>query len=163
MHINGTHTEHRTRLVYRDRSEDNEGGGYHELEDYEEAVTDFDFCIDLTHHLLPVTHWTVADSEPAYRGKMVREVEEQDGISLRKRAATRKEGKMIRRLRRYRVENGLPPWVPMGDSAILTHHHPNRSSRTVRQWADNYCASDKSLKEFMFEKVRMVAGFSGPD
>jgi len=89
---------------------------------------------------------------------MVREVEEQDGISLQKRAATRKEGKAIDRLRKYRVENGVPPWVQMEDSVTVMHHRPNgpvyRSSRTVRQWADDYCASDKLLKEFMYEKVR---------
>ena len=172
LHINGTHTEHRTRLVYRNRNEDRHHGRHHNEsnvhhEHYTETVTDFDFRIDLTHHLLSVTHWTVADSEPAYRGKMVREVEEQDGFSLQKRAATRKEGKVTDHLRKYRVENGLPPWVQMEESVVVAHHRPHgpvyKSSRTVRQWADDYCASDKLLKEFMYEKVRMVAVLSGPD
>ena len=149
-------------MVYRSHSGDdrhNRSNMYRE--DYTETVTDFDFRIDLAHHLLPVTHWTVDDSEPAYRGKMVREVEEQDGISLQKRATTRKEGKAIDRLRKYRAENGVPPWVQMEESATIMYHRPNgpvyRSSRTVRQWADDYCASDKLLKEFMYEKVRMTA------
>jgi len=98
---------------------------------------------------------------------MVREVEEQDGFSLQKRAATRKEGKAIDHLRNYRIENGLPPWVQMQESLMVMHHRPNgpvyKSSRTVRQWADDYCASDKLLKEFMYEKVRVVVVLSGPD
>jgi hypothetical protein len=130
-------------------------------EDYTETVTDFDFRVDLTQNLQSVTHWTVGDSEPAYRGKMVREVEEQDGISLQKRAATRKEGKAIDNWRKHRVENGIPPWVQMGGDLTAVHQLPNgpvyKSSRTVRQWADDYCASDKLLKEFMYEKVRMDA------
>ena len=158
LHIEGTHTEHHTRIVFNSGDGDN-GGDFHH-EDYTETVTDFDFRIDLTHYLLQVTHWTVDDSEPAYRGKMVREVEEQDGISLQKRAATRKEGKAIDHFRKYRVENGVPPWVQMEESAAIMYHRPNgpvyRSSRTVRQWADDYCASDKLLKEFMYEKVRMT-------
>jgi hypothetical protein len=154
-------------VVYRSHNGDhhrhhnNNGSGVHH-EHYTETVTDFDFRVDLTHHLLPVTHWTVADSEPAYRGKMVREVEEQDGISLQKRAATRKDGKAIDRLRKFRVENGVPPWVQTEEYVTVMHHRPNgpvyKSSRTVRQWADDYCASDKLLKEFMYEKVRMAAG-----
>ena len=130
-------------------------------EHYTETVTDFDFRIDLTHHLQPVTHWTVADSEPAYRGKMIREVEEQDGISLQKRAATRKEGNAIENLRKYGIEHGMPPWVQTEYRVRSMHDRPNgpvyKSSRTVRQWADDYCASDKLLKEFMYEKVRMTA------
>lgn len=164
MHIKGTHTEHRTRTVYRNRNEDDRHNASSvQREHYTETVTDFDFRIDLTHHLLPVTHWTVADNEPAYRGKMVREVEEQDGFSLQKRATTRKEGKVIDHLRKYRVENGLPPWVQMEESVMVVR--PNgpvyRSSRTVRQWADDYCVSNKLLKEFMYEKVRVVAVLSG--
>lgn len=96
---------------------------------------------------------------------MVREVEEQDGFSLQKRTATRKEGKEIDHLRKYRVENGLPPWVQMEERLMVVQ--PNgpvyRSSRTVRQWADDYCASNKLLKEFMYEKVRMNAILSGSD
>jgi hypothetical protein len=130
-------------------------------ERYTEIVTDFDFRIDLAHHLLPVAHWTVDDSQPAYRGKTVRRVEEQDGISLQKRAATWKEGKAIDRLRKYRVDNGVPLWIQMEECATIMYRRPNgpvyRSSRIVRQWADDYCASDKLLKEFVYEKVRMTA------
>ena len=94
---------------------------------------------------------------------MVREVEEQGGISFQKWAATRKEGKPIDRLRKYRVENGVPPWVQMEDIATVMHHRPNRpgyrSSRTVRQGADDYCASEKLLKEFTYEKSRIAAIF----
>jgi hypothetical protein len=28
-----------------------------------------------------------------------------------------------------------------------------RSSKTLREWADDYCASPKYLKEFVYEKV----------
>ena len=171
LHIKGTHTEFRTRPAYRNRNEydrqHNESRVNREETTEIETITDFDFRIDLTHQLLPVTHWTVADSEPAYRGKMVREVEEQDGFSLQKRTATRTEGKGIDHLRKYRVENGLPPWVQAEESVVVMEDRPNgpvyKSSRTVRQWADDYCASDKLLKEFMYEKVGVVAVIPGPD
>jgi hypothetical protein len=94
-------------------------------EHYTETVTEFDFRIDLAYHLLPVTHWTVDDCQPAYRRKTVREVEEQDGISLQKRAATRKEGKAIDRLRKYRVDNGVPPWIQMDERATIVYRCPN--------------------------------------
>lgn len=163
MHAKGIHTEDRTRTVYKNRRGDsgNNSGIDVDQERYTETIIDFDFRVDLTQHLLPVTHWTVADSEPAYRGKMVREVEEQDGFSLQKRNATWEESKAIQRFRKHRVENGIPPWVEMEDNATVVHHRPSgsayQSSRTVRQWADDYCASDKLLKEFMYEKVRMAA------
>ena len=98
---------------------------------------------------------------------MVREVEEQDGFSLQKRTATRAEGKVIDHLRQYRVDNGLPPWVQTEESVTVVEDRPNgpvyKSSRTVRQWADDYCASDKLLKEFVYEKVSVVATLSSPD
>ncbi len=171
--INGTYGEFRTGSGYGNRNEDDRRRyGSTTNRDREtlietETVTDFDFRIDLTHNLLPVTHWTVADTEPAYRGKMVREVDAQDGLSFRKRAATSKEDEVIDHLRKYRVENGLPPWVQAEESVMVMEDQPigpvYKSSRTVRQWADDYCASDKLLKEFMYEKVRTVAGLSGPD
>jgi hypothetical protein len=92
---------------------------------------------------------------------MVREVEEQDGISLKKRVAIRKEGKAMDDWRKSRVQNGVPPWVPMGFGILSTYDQPSgpvyESSRTVRQWADDYCASDKLLKEFVYEKVSIAA------
>ena len=97
----------------------------------------------------------------------MREVEEQDGFSLQRRAATGKESEVIDHLRKYRVENGLPPWVQVEERVMAMEDRPigpvYKSSRTVRQWADDYCASDKLLKEFMYEKVSVVAGLSGPD
>ncbi|KAG8809006.1 hypothetical protein FRC19_004122 [Serendipita sp. 401] len=48
---------------------------------------------------------------------------------------------------------------PLTDDARYSSHGllalntSMRSSRSVRNWADDYCASEKLLKEFMFEKV----------
>jgi len=96
---------------------------------------------------------------------MVREVEEQDGFSLQKRAATGEESEVIDHLRKYRVENGLPPWVQVEERVMAMEDRPigpvYKSSRTVRQWADDYCASDKLLKEFMYEK--MIYGWNLAD
>jgi hypothetical protein len=119
-------------------------------------VVDFDFRIDLTQHLMPAVNWTVSDNEPAYRGKMFREKEIQDGISLNRQKTRRKENKASERWSKYKSETGYPPWMPPGtmdEVQSLTREPRFHSSRTVRDWADEYCASDKLLKEFVFEKV----------
>ncbi|KIL62006.1 hypothetical protein M378DRAFT_81838, partial [Amanita muscaria Koide BX008] len=123
-----------------------------------EIVTDFDFYIDV-HPSLPISftgpvHWSVSDSEPVYRGRMVREIELPSGGG--KREATCSETREYDKWRSECVTQGLPPWVSRdnsnqfcdGDSAVAL-----RSSKPLRQWADEYCASPKLLKEFMYEKV----------
>lgn len=70
-----------------------------------------------------------------------------------RRAAAGSETKEYSALRSERAKQGLPPWISnvynVSDAAAL------RSSKTLRQWADDYCASPKHLKEFMYEKVRI--------
>jgi len=56
---------------------------------------------------------------------------------------------------------GLPPWVREADNDITDAStvYPDglRSSKTLRQWADEYCASPKYLKEFVYKKVSLFA------
>lgn len=57
-----------------------------------------------------------------------------------------------------RDAKGLPPWtnrsfVPSAGSEL-------KSSHTVRQWCDDYCASNKLLKEFVYTKVALLSIFS---
>lgn len=158
----GTHLETRTRTVthsghhHSDSNSGHHNGPHTKIERYTENVVDFDFRIDLTHHLLSSVNWTVSDNEPAYRGKMVREKEVQDGFSLQRHSTTRKENKAAEKWRKFKEVNGYAPWVqaetldeadPAPGSTVF------RSSRTFRDWADEYCASEKLLKEFVFEKV----------
>ncbi|KII86480.1 hypothetical protein PLICRDRAFT_165048 [Plicaturopsis crispa FD-325 SS-3] len=148
VHLNGTHVEYRTKRV----SATGPNGNGTRTDTERETVVDFDFYINLDQHLKsgPV-HWSVADSEPAYRGLMVREVEAMQD----RRAASRTETKRFRAWRDERTARGLPPWVSSLEASAGQHDERNvmRSSKTVREWADDYCASPKYLKEFMYEKV----------
>ncbi|KAJ7244773.1 hypothetical protein B0H12DRAFT_1128727 [Mycena haematopus] len=148
LHCRGTHTETRRRHV-TERTQD--GRTKTRTESYTETVVDFDFQIDASHFSGPV-HWSVDDSEPAYRGGMVREIDSPEG----KRKAARAEIKLFKGWVDDRTARGLPPWVTgleayaqamSSDATVL------KSSRTLRQWADEYCASPKYLKEFVYEKV----------
>lgn len=160
LHISGTHEETHTRLVSRT---DSKGYVKQETEMYTETVTDFDFNIDVGQQILsvverPPVHWSVPDEQPAYRGHMVRDV----GIpNVSLRHATKQEMKIDRKWAEERTEHGLPPWVasyrqsvaesrPEGGAAA---YDVLQSSWTLRQWADDYCASEKMLKEFVYEKV----------
>lgn len=141
-------------------------------------IPDFDFYLDLTPYIVygPV-HWSVPDAEPAYRGGMVMQVDSNDlagdierGLPLGRRKATRQELKAAEERRDIRKACGLPPWVrvdpkvwleisgsaipPQPDAPTAELPAVLESSKTLRQWADEYCASDKMLKEFTYTKVR---------
>ena len=154
IHCRGTHNETRTRLVTRT---DAQGRQYTETEHYTETVTDFDFKIGQ-----PVppgaTQWTAVDEEPAYRGRMSREV----GLPDDTTKADRSTMKRFKAWRMERQKRGLPPWVgpdddaPFQTSAVQGSLSMNalKSSWTLRQWADDYCQSRNIFKEFVYEKVR---------
>jgi len=167
VHCRGTHNETRTRLV--DRT-DSQGRRHTDVETYTETVTDFDFKIE--HEVPPrATQWTVGDDEPAYRGRMSREVGLPGGGTSA--AADRKTAKKFKAWRAERRKRGLPPWVaPPNDNdggglgspagSFYTSGVPLprgadrdvlKSSWTLRQWADDYCQSRKIFKEFVYEKV----------
>ncbi|KAF5361112.1 hypothetical protein D9758_009080 [Tetrapyrgos nigripes] len=130
------------------------------------TVTDFDFLVSLNDYLeCKVTHWTVADDEPAYRGRDVLEVEEKgwsgSGSWWRRREASRSEKRLWRSMWSRRIRQGLPPWVVKGSgvedvSGIPQQFHSAealRSSKSIRQWAEDYCAYEDALKEFCYRKV----------
>jgi hypothetical protein len=126
---------------------------------YTETVVDFDFAIDISRHLLhPPVLWTVPDDEPAYRGRMKREVltDAMGGV----RRVSRRVLKAGNAWREQRERWGLPPWLSQVDqvdtmrrASPLDERVPMRSELTLRQWADRYCASHKSLKSFTFSKA----------
>ena len=137
-----------------------------ETECYTETVTDFDFYIDIFPSLPTSSssspdnnscgpiHWSASDSEPAYRGRMVRELE--PPFSGGKRKVRRVERKEHDAWSSVRSAQGLPPWI----SSALVDQVQNvnesttlQSSKSLRQWADEYCASPKYLKEFTYKKV----------
>jgi len=165
LHCRGTHSETHYRTVTRQTS-----GGQTETaqESYTETVTDFSFFIDVYPSLPTSTglqsdscgpvHWSVADAEPAYRGRMVREVEQPlTGI---RRPAESAETKEYNAWRSERTIQGLPPWISRSHddapSLGVNEAVALKSSKTLRQWADEYCASPKQLKEFMYEKVCLL-------
>ena len=130
----GTHTEdrERTHLFSNDK--------------YRETFTvmDFNFCIDIESNAL-IVPWTVADDEPAYRGLMVREFEGPMGTG-------RQVAKIIPN-KKWEKGLGLPPWLGDITDGSSAHLNGLRSSKTIRQWADEYCASPKKMKEFVYKKV----------
>lgn len=88
---------------------------------------------------------------------MVREVElkPNEALFLRKHRgkATLSEVTQFKALRKERREKGLPPWHGNNNAMALHDNSGLRSSKTLRGWADEYCASKKYLKEFTYEKV----------
>ncbi|KDR84964.1 hypothetical protein GALMADRAFT_218038 [Galerina marginata CBS 339.88] len=192
LHCNGTHTETRTRWV---SERDSHGRTRSRQERYNETVTDFDFCIDITpgqvdagltspsspsgstgpRTVAPI-QWSVADDEPAYRGKMVREYEVEPYSPVQRigaardewsdkgrRAVHRKEAKAFQKWAAKRSLVGFPPWTREADvenrlvldpaALSIAEEDTLRSSKTLRQWADEYCESPKYLKEFVYEKI----------
>jgi hypothetical protein len=149
----GSHEEVQQRWV---TGRDNDGRSRSRQETYTETITDFDFCFDIVPKS-PVTpiQWSVADDEPAYRGLMVLEFEGSAGTG--RQVAKRKEIKIYKEWKEKRNGLGLPPWVSRTDNNITdgssVHLDGLRSSKTLRQWADDYCASPKYLKEFVYKKV----------
>ena len=132
-------------------------------------MTDFDFYIDLAPQIVhgPV-HWSLPDAEPAYRGEMYMQVDSNElathdpetALPTGRRKATRAERKAAEERKKLRKEHGLPPWVaPEPESWFQQSTVAPRpavvlqSSKTLREWADEYCASDKLLKEFTYTRV----------
>ena len=132
-------------------------------------MADFDFYIDLAPQIVhgPV-HCSLPDAEPAYRGEMYMQVDSNElathdpetALPTGRRKATRAERKAAEKRRKLREEHGLPPWVaPESESWFQQSTAAPRpavvlqSSKTLREWADEYCASDKLLKEFTYTRV----------
>ncbi|KAG8792262.1 hypothetical protein FRC12_006645 [Ceratobasidium sp. 428] len=160
LNCRGTHSETRVRHVTRSETRDGRTVTRVEPETYTETIVDFDFSIDISHHLrqLPPVYWTVPDNEPAYRGGMKREVLTDTLSGVRR--VPRRVLKAGRVWRERREKWGLPPWLSHTDHEPSAHHAlpadeivSMRSELSLRQWADRYCASQKSLKEFTFRKV----------
>jgi hypothetical protein len=98
--------------------------------------------------------WSVRDDEPAYRGQMYQQIESPSDLIgvLSKSKVKREELKKYKALCKDRADLGKPPWAStsLSPPQIATQL---QSSRTVRQWCDDYCASAKVLKEFVYTKV----------
>lgn len=168
LRITGTHEEARTRIVNSNhRRKIGDDGVKTKTEITTEVVVDFDFRIDLTPNIIkdsahaPV-QWSVLDDEPAYRGKVYRQVEVPGtpGGEKRMREPGMKELEEHELWCKERNRKGLPPWIgSCSRSSSASRDTPSeggirlRSSRTVREWCDDYCASDKLLKEFVYTKV----------
>jgi len=85
--------------------------------------------------------------------------------SSAKRKAVKTELKSAKAWKVSRWQRGLPPWVGPGSvepgdlrsgapaTGTTAEANVMKSSKTMREWADEYCASDKWLKEFTYEKV----------
>jgi len=154
VHCKGTHSETRHRKITN-------SDGTTTTQSYSETVTDFSFYI--SQRVLPQgMQWTVGDDEPVYRGRMVRET------GLPGSGSKKAESAQVERFKAWskeRTARGLPPWVGPDDAASREPGYAAgaalqpratdvlKSSWTLRQWADDYCASRARLKEFVYEKV----------
>ncbi|KAF9535451.1 hypothetical protein CPB83DRAFT_841772 [Crepidotus variabilis] len=191
INFRGTHAETKYRWVTH---RDNQGRQSTRQESYNETITDFDFCVDISPNQLqslttsepgagasastPVSghdefksaHWSVADDEPAYRGRMVREYEatflrslESSNPLSNRSTATSDEISRYKEWIKRRKALGYPPWFREedewgGQEGVLraladSSRSSLKSTKTLREWADEYCASPKFLKEFVYEKV----------
>ncbi|KAJ3484332.1 hypothetical protein NLJ89_g11988 [Agrocybe chaxingu] len=154
--------QRRTRTVTRTVN----GSHQTRIEHYTVTITDFDFSIDLTDYITfgPV-FWTYPDEVPAYRGLPVRQVdappvnasadvEEAEGRpkTAARRKATKDEIKAFKVDEHAHINEGIPPWE---NRDRTTRWNRQASSKSLREWADEYAASPKLLKEFLFEKVQM--------
>lgn len=86
-------------------------------------------------------------------------VDEETGI-IGRRKATKEEINAAKGANYHREAVGLPPWVGPYESWMegggnAPHPAVLKSSKTLREWADEYCASPKLLKEFTYSKVRV--------
>ncbi|KAI0348579.1 hypothetical protein BDW22DRAFT_1350815 [Trametopsis cervina] len=146
LHVKGEHQEHQTRRV---ASTDDDGQTHYKTHSETVTVFDFDFCIDASRYVLPrPTQWTVSDEEPAYRGAMALEVDGGLTPESARRKATSKECEIADAWNEKKKARGLPPWAGVGgdEGEILS------STRSMRAWVDEYCASTKMLKEFTYKK-----------
>jgi len=154
IHCRGTHEESRPHHVEKT---DKKGRRYTDTEYRTETVTDFDFMIE---HQIPsrATQWVVRDDEPAYRGRMSKEVGPPGQTVKADHDTIKSFGTWVRE-RRLR---GLPPWVakkrqpansPVGTAEQAPLVGVSQSSWTLRQWADDYCQSQMIFKEFVYKKA----------
>ncbi|KAG8810288.1 hypothetical protein FRC18_004131 [Serendipita sp. 400] len=152
LSIRGTHSETRTRTVYRD--------GRAETETYEDTIVDFDFNIDLSHLLeLDPIFYTVADNVPAYRGSMRMATEENGPTNTEGRRLVSSDEKSAQK--RWLKESrrlGLPPWMippshQTGERGTEQATSQSPPSRTIENWLADYCASQRTIKDFKLRKV----------
>lgn len=155
LSLKGTHQETRTRLV---SGRDNNGNVRTTTETYTETIIDFDFKIDIGRNVVaqPV-QWSIPDSEPAYRGRSFKQTDL--GLDGRRKRASRAERKQSKAWKAESRENGYAPWIGSinrySNREQILGINPEASSKTLRQWADEYCASKMKLKEFTFRKVSL--------
>lgn len=160
INFKGTHTETKSHFV---NVVDSQGRSRPQSQTYTETVTDFDFCATVyPQQICEPLQWSVPDDVPTFRGKMVRECEMTlDSGDTHRRRATSTETKRHLAWAEKRREMGYPPWISeIEEGNDLTEvPHTLRSSKTLRQWADEYCASPKYFKEFVYEKVGLHLSF----
>lgn len=89
------------------------------------------------------------------------------GSPLARRKAAKRDIKAAAACQKEKRARGLPPWAAIDEGTDATHtgllpHQSSvlKSSKTLREWADEYCATDKLLKEFTYEKVHTALPFA---
>ncbi|KAJ8454977.1 hypothetical protein ONZ51_g12713 [Trametes cubensis] len=130
-----------------------------------ETVTDFDFVIGISQHIsVGPYHWSVPDAQAAYRGKLQLEVDraqhghdpERGQVNTKRELASDEEIAAVNQQAAYQKEHGLPPWATVAAGVDLTLPYSTtamlQSPRSLREWTDEYCRSDKVLKKFKYEK-----------
>lgn len=180
VHCRGTHEEESTDSDGRTTTTD---------------VPDFDFDVDITSALIQtpqdVCLWTVPDGEPAYRGKLWRQVDDvlspqsdrlgnpRSPPQIRRRIATSVERIQANIDTKRREDFALPPWASLpsqiseGTAGRLLNpadriHLQNAchcavddysdnlllpASKTIANFAEEFCASWRPLREFRFQRT----------
>ncbi|KAI0825081.1 hypothetical protein BC628DRAFT_287069 [Trametes gibbosa] len=168
LHVEGTHVE-TADVKYSLAQAD--GSKKDSSTEFKSTVTDFDFYVDIGQHIChgPL-HWTVPDEVPEYRGRLYREVDrprddhdpEHGIVRTKRKKAHEKDVDATVAWKEFRWQNGLPPWVGPNDrdaqggsDQVRMLPRPAstlRSSRSIQDWAHEYCKSKKKLKEFVYDK-----------
>ena len=101
---------------------------------------------------------------------MKKEVDTWNNGSHSKWDAPKDMRKRARQWDEHREKFGVAPWIQMPDGWEPGEHPRSaedesqtfhelelmRSSLSLREWADDYCASNKHLKEFVYKKVSVI-------
>ncbi|KAH9858151.1 hypothetical protein C2E23DRAFT_167224 [Lenzites betulinus] len=169
LHVKGSHVE--TANVKYSVPQADGGKPKDTQTQFSATVSDFNFYIDVGRHIChgPI-HWTVPDEVPEYRGKLYPEVDrprddhdpEHGVVHTKRKKASGKDVDATAAWTEFRWLNGLPPWVGPNDRDAQSSNEVRllprsaavlQSSRSIRDWAYDYCKSKRKLKEFVYEKT----------
>ncbi|TFK30417.1 hypothetical protein FA15DRAFT_690169 [Coprinopsis marcescibilis] len=144
------------------------GEGIEDQSDTYKDRTNFNFWVDvpLPDDLIKEgVYYSFDDLEPAYRGGTTKQIQSGSFTEDSNSKALAEYAKQ----RDQRRKRGIPPWsynsneqdllvldcgsqVEIAERLHALHANPWKSSKNLKEWADEYCAKSTSRKEFAFQQ-----------